>query len=149
MARNSTKDRIPGRRAGLAGILSSALVLGGFVGLIAPVLPAHATTLACSDDSNLCLSPVKGAKWEPDRSSTPKERTKRTKKNGGTLSVTIDGGRGSVFINGRYVGTAPFNGVEIPRGRNDLQVRDGADVIASGVLQVPNNADLEVSVRHP
>ena len=144
MARTTTK-----RSWGLAGILSGSLVLGGLMGLVAPVFPAHAANMAnMSDcDGNLCLSPFKGAKWESGRTSTPKERTKRTKKNGGTLSITIDDGRGSVFINGRYAGTAPLSGIEIPRGRNDLQVRDGAEVLASGVLQVPNNANLEITVR--
>jgi hypothetical protein len=99
-------------------------------------------------DGNLCLSPVKGAKWESGVTTSPKERTKRTKKNGGTLSISIEDGRGSVFINGRYAGTAPLSGIEIPRGRNDIQVRDGAEVLASGVLQVPANADLDVTVTH-
>jgi hypothetical protein len=146
---DSSRAPVIRRRPGLVSLLSGALVLGGLAGLVAPVLPAQAATSSCDDDSNLCLAPHKGAKWDPGRSSTPRERSKRTKKNSGTLSVTIEGGRGSVFVNGRYVGTAPFTGIEIPRGRNDLQVRDGADVIASGVLQVPNNADLEVTVRHP
>jgi hypothetical protein len=136
-------------RASFAGVLTGVLAVGGLGGLLAPVLPAHAEMASCTDESNLCLEPHKGAKWDPGRSSTPKERARRTKKNSGTLSLTIEGGRGSVFVNGRYIGTAPFSGIEIPRGRNDLQVRDGADVIASGVLQVPNNADLEVTVRHP
>lgn len=136
-------------RPGLAGMLSGALVVGGLLGLVAPVLPAHAAMADCTDDSNLCLAPVKGAKWEPGRSTTPKERSKQTKKNGGSLALTIEDGRGSVFVNGRYVGTAPLSGVEIPRGRNDIQVRDGAEVLASGVLQVPANADLDVTVRHP
>jgi hypothetical protein len=148
MARSKSTAFVTSRRARLAG-LTGILALGASMGLVAPVLPAQATMFGCDHPSNLCLEPYKGAKWDPGQSSTPKERSKRTKKNSGTLSVTIDGGRGSVFVNGRYVGTAPFSGVEIPRGRNDLQVRDGADVIASGVLQVPNNADLEITVRHP
>ena len=56
---------------------------------------------------------------------------------------------GSIFINGRYAGTAPLEGIEIPSGKNDLQIRDGSDVLATGVLTVPKESDVIAVVRHP
>lgn len=131
------------------GFFGATLALGAAAGLVAPVLPAQAAVEDCQDDSNLCLSPLEGAKWEPGRSSSRRDRKRRTKKNAGTLSLSIDNGRGSLFINGRYAGTAPLDGVEIPRGKNDIQVRDGADVLASGLLTVPRGGAIEIVVHHP
>src|SRR5262245_25069469 len=109
-----------------------ALAAGVALGVASPGALA-AAAFACEDPSGLCVDSG-GGSWEPDKKSTSKDRKKRSSKSGGSLSVTIDGGRGSVFLNGRYVGTAPVNGVELPSGKNDLQVRDGADVLATGLL---------------
>ena len=124
-----------------------ALSAGVAFGVAAPSGASAAATFACDDESGLCVDSG-GASWEPDKKSTAKERKKRSSKSAGSLSVTIDGGRGSVFLNGRYVGTAPVSGVELPSGKNDLQVRDGADVLATGVLDAPKGASVSVTVRH-
>lgn len=109
--------------------------------------PARAA-FGCDDDSGLCLEPVKGASWAADKSCSDADRRKRSNKEPGTISIAIDGGRGSLFINGRYAGTAPLDAVEIPSGPNDIQVRDGGSVLATGVLTVPQGGEVSVTVRH-
>lgn len=128
-------------------ILALALGTGVALGVATPGAASAAAALACDDDSGLCVDSG-GATWTPDKKSSSKDRKKRSKSNGGTLSVTIDGGRGSVFLNGRFVGTAPVSGVEIPSGKNDLHVRDGDTVLANGLLKVPSGADVEITVNH-
>ncbi|MCX4247578.1 peptidase associated/transthyretin-like domain-containing protein [Paraliomyxa miuraensis] len=127
-----------------------ALGLGLGLAVASPGPAATAAVLAagmgCSDSSGLCVDSG-GASFTADKKSTSKDRKKRSTKNAGTLSLSIDGGRGSVFLNGRYVGTAPVSGVELPSGKNDLQVRDGADVLATGLLDVPKGAAVSITVN--
>jgi len=54
-----------------------------------------------------------------------------------------------VFVNGRYAGTAPVDFLEVPAGRNDVQVRDGMIVLADGLLTMPRGKTVEMRVRHP
>lgn len=114
--------------------------------LLAVPTPAQA---ACSDASGLCMDPVKGAKWEADASLSAKQLKAKRKGTPGKLSVTIEDGRGSVFLDGRYVGTAPLSDLALGVGKHDLQVRDGNKILAEGVLTVPKSADIRVTVRHP
>lgn len=127
-------------------VLALALGLGIGLGVSTPGA-ASAAAASCDDESGLCVDSG-GASFTDGKQSTSKDRKKRSKKTGGTLSVNIDGGRGSVFVNGRFVGTAPVSGVEIPSGKNDIHVRDGASVLANGLLDVPKSADVSVTVRH-
>ena len=129
-----------------ATLTTSLLVTLLGLGLAAPTL-ANANQLACEDESNLCVE--SGGKWFPDDSTNGKDRRRQSKKTAGTLTIRVEGGRGSVFINGRYAGTAPLEGVEIPSGKNDLQVRDGSTVIANGALGVGKDSDVVAVVRHP
>lgn len=124
-----------------------ALGLGLALGVSAPGAASAAATLACDDDSGVCVDSG-GASFTDGKQSSSKDRKKRSKKSGGTLSLSIDGGRGSVFVNGRFVGTAPVDGVEVPSGNNDLHVRDGATVLANGLLKVPKEADVSITVRY-
>mgnify|MGYP001232377468 CR=1 FL=1 len=107
--------------------------------------PAQA---ACSDPSGLCMEPVKGGKWEPDGSLSAKQ-LKAKRKGTGNLTVKVDDGRGSVFVDGRYAGTAPLADLSLGAGRHDLQVRDGAKILAEGIVTVPKGATVKVNVRHP
>lgn len=127
-------------------LLGLGLSLGVATSLVLPASPAQAFE-ECPEDQAVCLEPLKGARFQADKQSTAKERKKRSKKYAGTLSLTVEGGRGSLFINGRYAGTAPLDGIEIPAGKNDIQVRDGATVIASGVLTVPREGKVVATVR--
>ncbi len=108
--------------------------------------PAHA---GCTDLSGLCLEPIKGGKWEPDASLSGKQLKAKRKGAPGKLSVTIDGGRGSVFVDGRLAGTAPVANLTLGPGKHDLQVRDGQKILAEGVLTIPKGASVRVVVRHP
>ncbi len=136
MSRHSTSSRL------------SFLVFAVALGVASPATTSQAASaFGCSDESGLCVDSG-GASWEPDKQSTSKDRKKRSTKSPGRISLTIEGGRGSVFLNGRYVGTAPVSGIEAPSGKNDLQVRDGTDVLATGVLDVPKDAGVSITVRH-
>jgi hypothetical protein len=108
----------------------------------------EAAMVACEDVSNLCVDSG-GAKYIGDTTVAAKDKKKRIEKAGSSLSMTVDGGRGSLFVNGRYAGTAPLSSIPIPAGPNDIQVRDGATVISTGVLWVPKGASVGVTVRHP
>lgn len=125
-------------------VATLTLALGGM--LVAPTT-ADAAAFECLDESNLCIEG--SGRFQADRRSNSKDRKKRSKRSAGTLTIRIEGGRGSVFINGRYAGTAPLEGVEVPSGNNDLQIRDGADVLATGLLTVPRDGDVVAVVRHP
>ena len=116
------------------------------LGSLAASTPAQA---ACSDASGLCMEPVKGAKWEPDKSVSAKQLKAKRKGPAGKLSVTIEDGRGSVFVDGRYAGTAPVSDLDLGPGRHDLQVRDGNKILAEGVITIPKAASVSVTVQHP
>ena len=131
---------------GKSFVLATAFAISAAFGLIAPA-PALAN-FGCDDEGGLCIDGNNGAKWASERTTSAKERGKQSTKTAGTLSVSIDGGRGSLFINGRYAGTAPLDRVSIPSGANDRQVRDGGQILASGVLTVPKSGDVSVTVRH-
>jgi hypothetical protein len=129
--------------------LGLAFAFGMSAAMVTVPASVSAASFACADPSNLCLDPASGAKWEAGASTNAKDRKKRSEKAPGSVSISIEGGRGSLFVNGRYAGTAPLNGISVPSGRNDIQVRDGADVLASGVITVPKGGSLSVTVRHP
>ena len=109
--------------------------------------PTSAASMTCEDESGLCMEELKGAKWTPGKKASKKDRKKRSSSKGGTISMTIEGGRGSLFINGRYAGSSPLSGAEIPRGKNDIQVRNGAEVLADGMITVPGGGDIKITVK--
>lgn len=126
-----------------------ALALGTAVALTvaAPTDASATAAFACDDDSGVCIDSG-DASFTADKKSSSKDRNKRSTKSPGSLSVSIDGGRGSVFVNGRFVGVAPISGVEVPSGNNDLHVRDGETVLANGLLQVSKGASVSLTVRY-
>lgn len=130
-------------------VLGLGLAIGAATALLVPSTPATAATMfECSDDSNLCFEQIKGSRWFYKAKTNSKMRKKRSPKNPGALSLTIEGGRGSVFLNGRYLGTAPLEDVEVPSGPNDLQVRDGTEVLTWGILTVPKGQTVVAVVNH-
>jgi hypothetical protein len=124
------------------------MLLATFSALLAPVTGALADD-GCVQGGTVCLVPAKGAKYEPGRTVGEKDAKKRGKGAPASLRLTVENGRGSVFLNERFVGTAPVEGILVPAGRNDLEVRDGMIVLTEGVLQAPSGAALEMRVRHP
>ncbi len=125
--------------------LTLALTAAMFTMVAAPS-PAQA---GCTDLSGLCLEPVKGGKWEPDASLSAKQAKAKRKGAAGKLSVKIEDGRGSVFIDGRFAGTAPVTDLTLGPGKHDLQVRDGEKILAEGVVTIPKGATVRATVRHP
>ena len=127
----------------------SLLVFGLVLGLSAGATLAHTSTaaamFACDDESRLC---AEGGSWAADKRTTAKDRKKQSSSSPGSVSLEIEGGRGSLFVNGRYAGTAPLDGIEVPSGPNDIQVRDGAQVLATGMLTVPKGGSVSLTVRH-
>ena len=115
---------------------------------IALAVPAPAAAAACNAASGLCLGEAKGAKWEPDASLSSKQMKAKRKGPPCRVDFEIDGGRGSVFVDGRYLGTAPLTSVSMTPGKHDVQVRDGQRVLAEGVLTVPKGGTLDITVRH-
>jgi hypothetical protein len=106
---------------------------------------------ACDDPSGVCVDDDK-AKWSSDASLSKKSRRKQWKKNRKRkpvpVTVNIDGGRGSAFVDGRYL--APGESRELKPGKHDVHVRDGDRVLAQGVLTVPRRSDgVTVTVVHP
>ncbi len=126
--------------------LALTVALGLGIGLASET--EAASSMGCDDVSNLCVDSG-GAKYIADTTVAPKDKKKRIEKAGSSLSMQVDGGRGSLFVNGRYAGTAPLSSIPIPAGPNDIQVRDGATVISTGVLWVPKAAAISVTIRHP
>ena len=127
----------------------SLLVFGLVLGLSTGATLAHTSVasamFACDDESGLC---AEGGTSAADKKMTDKDRKKQSSSSPGSVSLEIDGGRGSLFVNGRYAGTAPLDGIEVPSGPNDIQVRDGAQVLASGMLTVPKGGSVSLTVRH-
>lgn len=127
-------------RTSVIAALALALALGA--------APAHAAASACTDASGVCLDDGKGAKWEPDASLSAKQLKAKRKGAACKVEFAIDGGRGSVFVDGRYAGTAPNTSMSLLPGKHEIQVRDGQKILAEGVLTVPKGGTLQVTVRH-
>ncbi len=125
----------------------TALVLA--LTMLATLAAPTAASAACTDESGLCLDDANGAKWEPEASMSAKQLKAKRKGAPGKLSVKIEDGRGSVFVDGRFVGVGPVNGLSLGPGKHDLQVRDGEKILAEGVLTIPKGADVKVTVAHP
>jgi hypothetical protein len=93
---------------------------------------------------------VTGAAWATDQqlddAARKKESKKNKKKKDAQLTVQVNGGRGSVFVDGVFVAVAPALYVPIKPGKHDIEVRDGERVRAKGVLTIPSNAS-DVVVR--
>lgn len=80
--------------------------------------------------------------------SSSKNRARRSTKQGGKLSVDLDDGRASLFVNGRFRGNVPLEDIKVPSGKNDIQVRDGETILAEGLLTVPRNGSVSVLVHY-
>lgn len=93
---------------------------------------------------------VSGAGWATDEqlddAARKKEAKKNKKKKDAQLTVQINGGRGSVFVDGVFIAVAPALYVPIKPGKHDIEIRDGERVRARGVLTISGNAS-DVIVR--
>jgi hypothetical protein len=106
--------------------------------------PAHAAE-ECGP--NACIT---GAGWASGEQLDDNTRSKEAKRNRNSkdaqLTVQLNNGRGSLFIDGVWIAPLPALYVPIKPGKHDLEVRNGEQVLARGVLTIPKNTK-EVSVR--
>ncbi len=114
------------------------------------VLGVGASANAACDEQGTC---VEGGTWTANASLSDKARRKIAKKNRKKgdidLTVSIEGGRGSVFVDGVWISSAPLEGHGIKPGRHDIQVRDGKAVLAQGVLMVRRKSSgVTITVPH-
>lgn len=77
-----------------------------------------------------------------------KDLPKRGKGEPAMVEFVMEVERASLFVNGRYVATTPFEGpIPMPAGKNDIHIRAGRDIVTKGVLTVPPAAPMRVKVR--
>lgn len=133
----------------------SSIVLSVLAGLAALVVAPDTALAECTAPSGVCVRGGQRVAFQAGETLNDKQRSREAKKNRRlhpiVLHVVLDEGRGSVFIDGVWVGTAPLRGLELAPGKHDLQVRDGTLVLAAGVLDLPRDpgSDVELEVRHP
>lgn len=136
--------RGPALRAPLC--LSLALVLGATITLVALPSPAQA------EEDCGAQACVEGASWasgeQLDERARKREAKRNRKRKDTRLSVELGStdGRGSVFIDGVWAGTAPARNLPIKPGKHDVEIRDGQAVLARGVLNIPKQA-ASVTIR--
>jgi hypothetical protein len=123
-----------------------ALLAGLAIALVGTPVEAEDN---CTEDGVVCVTKIKGSAFRANKKANKKDRKRRGKGASGVLNVTINNGRGSVFVNGRFVGTAPVQYLAIQSGRNEVQVRDGMIVLAEGLLTVPRGQTLTMTILHP
>ncbi len=112
--------------------------------LVGGPTPARAAEVC---DAQVCVT---GAVWTSGEQLDDKTRAREAKRNrkgkDATLTVELQTGRASVFLDGVWIAPAPINYVPIKPGKHDLEVRDGDRVIARGVLEVGKKGG-DVTVR--
>lgn len=95
---------------------------------------------AGSCGASVCPS---AGEWQEGKTLDAKARKKEAKTNKKKadveLRVEVEGERGSVFVDGRYL--AHGSARAIKPGKHELELREGDEVLALGVLVVPKGAD--------
>ncbi|PRQ06883.1 hypothetical protein [Enhygromyxa salina] len=83
------------------------------------------------------------------RGKRKKEEKANRKRKDVTLNVVVEGGRGSVFVDGRYLATEGQHAQRgVKPGRHEIEIRDADQVITFGVLVVSRKADAVALVVH-
>jgi hypothetical protein len=119
-----------------------AIRLGTLTGLLFGLgmlaIPSRVEAAGC--EQQVCPSEGEWLDGETLGSKARKKDAKANKKRPDVeLSVVFAGERGSVFVDGRYL--APDATRAIKPGKHEIEVRDGDEVIALGVLVVPRGVD--------
>ncbi|MCA9636208.1 MAG: hypothetical protein KC420_09305 [Myxococcales bacterium] len=116
-------------------------------GLAAPMI----ADAACSDPTGLCVNSG-SVKWKSDANLSPAQKKKEKKLRAGSsvlLDVTLDGGRATVFLDGRFAGVAPLSSFSIEPGSHEIQVRDGNRILAEGVVTFNNPGEsVKLEIHH-
>jgi hypothetical protein len=94
-----------------------------------------------------------GNTWKPDARLTRRARAaeakKQRKRKDVDLRVELHDRRGSVFVDGRYLALqGPYAVRALKPGKHELEVRDGDEVIAVGVLTISTKAAAVTVVVH-
>lgn len=102
------------------------------------VAPRSVDAAEVCDEQGVCID---GAGWtsgdQLDDKARAKERKKYAKKKDATLTVRVAEGRGSVFVDGVWIGVAPVDFLPLKPGKHDIEVRDGETLLARGVINIP------------
>jgi hypothetical protein len=118
------------------------------------IASAPATDIDCG--ALVCVygaEPTSQDNWKPDARLSRKQRQKDAKANRKRPDVTLDvdvvGGRGSVFIDGRYLAASgPHDRRTVKPGKHEIEVRDGERIIAVGVLTIARKVEAVTLVVH-
>ena len=83
--------------------------------------------------------------WKPDAHLSRKQRKSEARRNRKrkdvNTRVVVQGGRGSVFVDGRYLASeGPHAERPLLPGKHEVEVRDGDTVLVVGVLTIPRKA---------
>lgn len=106
-----------------------------------------------ASDGDGALASDEAGSFQSDARLTRKQRSaeakKQRKRKSVVLQVLIEGGRGSAFVDGRYLaGDGPHAERTLKPGKHEVEVRDGERVIAVGVLTIPRSAAAVTLVVH-
>lgn len=109
--------------------------------LLVSLAPTPVEAAEVCDEQGVCID---GANWRSgeqlDDKARAKERKKNAKRKDAALTVELRSGRGSVFIDGVWIGQVPVSFIPIKPGKHDLEVRDGETLLARGIVEIPKNA---------
>lgn len=122
--------------------------------LVSTFWAAPGTDIDCG--AKVCVygsDPTSQDDWKPDARLSRKQRQKDAKANRKRSDVTLDvdvvGGRGSVFIDGRYLAVSgAFDRRALKPGKHEIEVRDGERTIAVGVLTIARSVESVTLVVH-
>ncbi|MFV8749630.1 hypothetical protein ACNOYE_03650 [Nannocystaceae bacterium ST9] len=125
-------------------VMRSVVLVAAIVGLIVGGFAARAEAASC--EQQVCPS---AGEWQEGKTLDGKARKKEAKANRKRgdveLTVKVADERGSVFVDGRYLAHGSSRAVK--PGKHEIEVREGDEVIALGVLVVPRDAgEVELEV---
>jgi hypothetical protein len=122
---------------------------------LAPELGEDCGEQVCihASDDDQSLAPDEAGSWKPDARLSKKQRSSEAKKNRKrkdvAVRVLVEGGRGSAFVDGRYLASeGPHAERALKPGKHEIEVRDGDQVVAVGVLTISRKADAVTLVVH-
>ena len=121
--------------------------------MIAALAPAPDTSSDCGMKVCVYATGDGAGTWTEDatlsRKARQTEASRNKKRRDVALSVQVVGGRGSVFVDGRYLPTSgPYTQLEIKPGKHEIEVRDGEEQIVVGVVKISNKASSLALVVH-
>lgn len=130
--------------------IAASLTFGTALSLFAPTPD---TSDDCGEQVCVYASGDGAGTWKPGahlkRGKRKKEAKANRKRKDVALNVVLEGGRGSVFVDGRYLATSGAHAQRgVKPGRHEIEVRDAGQVITVGVLMVSRKAASVALVVH-